>query len=157
MARLRAWCPDGKRLKACVPYVQWKTMTFIAAWRGDEITSPFVFDQPMNGNNLLARVQQCLVPTLKPGDVVILDKLRSHKGKAMRAAIRAVGARLMFRPAYSPDFNPIEQVFAKLKHLRHKAAKRTAEGSWKGIGEILNHFSLDECQRYLVNSGYASA
>ena len=157
MVPLRGWCPHGQRLTAKVPYGHWKTMTFIAALRCDDITAPYVFDQPINGKNFLAWVQQCLVPTLKPGDIVILDNLRSHKGKAVRAAIRAVGARLLFLPAYSPDFNPIEQVFAKLKHLLRKAAKRTVEGTWKGIGELLKHFSPDECQRYLVNSGYASA
>jgi transposase len=94
---------------------------------------------------------------LRPGDIVILDNLQSHKGKAVREAIRTAGARLLFLPAYSPDLNPIEQVFAKLKHLMRKAAKRTHEDTWRRIGELLNHVSPAECQRYLVNSGYASA
>jgi len=157
MAPLRGWCPHGQRLAAKVPYGHWKTMTFIAALRCDEITAPCVFDQPINAKNFLAWVQQSLTPTLRPGDIVILDNLQSHKGKAVRDAIRAAGARLLFLPAYSPDLNPIEQVFAKLKHLLRKAAKRTPEDTWRSIGELLNHFSSAECQRYLVNSGYASA
>jgi transposase len=156
MAPLRGWCPQGQRMKAKVPYGHWKTMTFIAALRCDEITAPYVFDQPINAKSFRAWVEQCLIPTLRPGDIVILDNLPSHKGKAVRDAIRAVGARLTLLPAYSPDLNPIEQVFAKLKHLLRKAAKRTVEETWRGIGELLNHFSPDECQRYLVNSGYAS-
>jgi transposase len=156
MAPLRGWCPYGQRLAAKVPYGHWKTMTFIAALRCDEITAPYVFDQPINKTNFLAWVRQSLIPTLRPGDIVILDNLPSHKGKAVRDAIRAVGARLLFLPAYSPDLNPIEQVFAKLKHLMRKAAKRTVEDTWKSIGKLLELFPADECQRYLVNSGYAS-
>jgi transposase len=156
MAPLRGWCLRGQRLAAKAPYGHWKTMTFIAALRCDEITAPCVFDGPINAKNFLAWVEQFLIPTLRPGDIVLLDNLGSHKGKAVRAAIRAVGARILFLPAYSPDLNPIEQVFSKLKHFMRKAAKRTKEQTWKNIGDLLRLFSPEECQRYLVNSEYAS-
>lgn len=131
-------------------------MTFIAALRCDGVTAPCVFDGPINAQNFRAWVEQFLIPTLRPGDIVILDNLSSHKGKAVRKAIRAAGARILFLPAYSPDLNPIEQVFAKLKHFMRKAAKRTKEETWKNIGNLLTLFPPDECQRYLINSGYAS-
>ena len=101
-------------------------------------------------------MEKVLVPTLQPGDIVILDHLGSHKSQAVRAAIRAAGARLLFLPAYSPDLNPIEQVFAKLKHLLRKAAERTLEATWKRVGTLLDCFSPNECQAYLANAGYAS-
>jgi transposase len=156
MAPLRGWARRGRRLRAKAPFGRWKTMTFLAALRCDRIDAPCVFDGPINGEAFLAYVEQFLVPTLKPGDIVIMDNLGSHKGKAVRKAIRAVGARLLFLPPYSPDLNPIEQVFSKLKHLLRKAAERTAEAVWKRIGELLNHFSAEECKNYLVNAGYAS-
>lgn len=156
MAPLRGWCARGRRLKAKAPYGHWKTLTFVAALRANAITAPCVFDGPINGKSFLAYVEQVLIPTLRPGDVVVLDNLGSHKGKAVRQAIRAVGARLLFLPPYSPDLNPIEQVFAKLKHMLRKAAKRTVEDTWKALGGLLDHFPPDECSRYLVNAGYAS-
>ena len=113
MAPLRGWSPVGRRLHAKVPYGHWKTMTFIAALRCDRIAAPFVFDQPINGATFTAWVEQQLCPTLQPGDIVVMDNLSSHKRPAVRAAIRARGARLLFLPPYSPDLNPIEQVFAK--------------------------------------------
>ena len=131
-------------------------MTFIAALRADRIDAPFVFDGPINGRLFLAWVEQCLVPTLSPGDVVILDNLGSHKAKAVRAAIRSAGAHLLFLPPYSPDLNPIEQVFAKLKHLLREAQERTREATWRRIGLLLNRFPPAECARYLANAGYAS-
>jgi len=131
------------------------TMTFIAALRHDRITAPCVFDGPINAERFLAWVRQCLVPTLKPGDVVILDNLSSHKSDAVRKAIRGAGARLFFLPPYSPDLNPIEQVFAKLKRLMRKAKERTKEATWKRIGALLDEFSPNECSNYLRNSGYA--
>lgn len=131
-------------------------MTFLAALRHDGITAPFVLDGPINGQAFLAYVEQVLVPTLKPGDIVILDNLGSHKSRAIRVAIRAAGARLMFLPPYSPDLNPIEQVFAKLKTLLRKAEERTVEAVWKRIGSLLQCFKPDECANYLRNSGYAS-
>ena len=156
MEPLRGWAPRGHRLEARVPHGHWKTLTFIAALRNDRIDAPCVFDGPINAESFLAYVQHELVPTLKPRDIVVLDNLSSHKGDAVRKAIRAVGARLLFLPPYSPDLNPIEQVFAKLKHLMRKAAERTVEATWRRSGQLLDRFSPDECGRYLVNSGYAS-
>jgi transposase len=124
--------------------------------RCDRIDAPCVFDGPINGASFTAYVEQILVPTLKPGDIVVLDNLGSHKGKPARAAIRAAGASMIFLPPYSPDLNPIEQVFAKLKHLMRKAARRTLDETWRGVGEILPAFKPDECARYLKNAGYAS-
>lgn len=157
MAPLRGWAPRGHRLDAKAPYGHWKTLTFLAALRCDRIDAPYVFDGPINAQNFLAYVNHQLVPTLKPRDIVVLDNLGSHKGTAVRTAIRAVGARLVFLPPYSPDLNPIEQVFAKLKHLMRKAAERTVEATWKRTGELLDYFRPDECGRYLQNSGYASS
>ena len=156
MAPLRGWAPRGQRLDAKVPYGHWKTMTFVAALRCNRIDAPCVFNGPINARSFLAYITQALVPTLKPGDIVVLDNLSSHKGNAVRTAIRAVGARLVFLPPYSPDLNPIEQVFAKLKHLMRKAAERTMEATWRRSGEVLTRFAPDECARYLQNSGYAS-
>jgi transposase len=116
-----------------------------------------VLDGPINGLSFTAYVEQLLIPTLRPGDIVVMDNLGSHKGRAVRSAIRAVGAKLFFLPPYSPDLNPIEQVFAKLKTLLRKAAERTVEDTWKRIGSLLSHFSPTECANYLVNAGYASA
>jgi transposase len=131
-------------------------MTFVAALRCDRIDAPLVLDQPMNGEWFLAYVEQSLVPTLQTGDVVIMDNLGSHKARAVRQAIRKAGAHLLFLPPYSPDLNPIEQVFAKLKALLRKAAERTVEDTWRRIGKLLDHFAPDECANYLVNSGYAA-
>jgi len=130
-------------------------MTFIAALRCDEIKALCVFDQPINAKNSWLGFSN-LIPTLRPGAIVILDNLQSHQAKAVPEAIRAVGAILLFLPAYSSDLNPIEQVFAKLKHLMRKAAERTAEDTRRSIGELMNHFSPAEYHRYLVYSGCAS-
>jgi transposase len=156
MAPLRGWCALGQRLNAKVPYGHWKTMTFLAALRCDRIDAPCVFDGPINGASFLAYVEQCLAPTLKPGDIVILDNLGSHESKAVRDAIRAVGARLLFLPPYSPDLNPIEQVFAKLKHLMRKAMERTVEATWKRLGTLLAQFKTSEFSNDFTNSGYGS-
>jgi len=129
-------------------------MTFLAALRSDRIDAPYVFDGPINGRSFLAYVEQMLVPTLSPGDVVILDNLGSHKGAAVRKAIRQAGAHLLFLPPYSPDLNPIEMVFAKLKTLLRKAAERTVEATWKKVGSLLNHFTPTECGNYLRHPGY---
>jgi transposase len=131
-------------------------MTFIAALRCDRIDAPFVFDGPINGESFAAYVEQTLAPTLKRGDVVVLDNLGSHKSLAIRAMIRAAGAKLLFLPPYSPDLNPIEQAFAKLKHLMRVAAERSVETTWRRIGALLPAFSAAECANYLTNSGYAS-
>ncbi len=156
MTRTHGRCARGERLVDRVPHGHWKTMTFLAALRCDRIDAPFVLDGPINGEWFLAYVQQLLIPTLSPGDVVIMDNLGSHKGKAVRRAIRRAGAHLIFLPPYSPDLNPIEQVFAKLKTLLRKAAERTVEATWRRIGQLLDHFPPAECANYLVNSGYAS-
>ncbi|PTB84081.1 hypothetical protein C9985_01130 [Marinobacter vinifirmus] len=125
MTPTHGWGPKGQPLRAQAPGGHWMTMTFIAALRHDGLTAPCVFDGPINAERFLAWVRQFLVPTLKPGDVVILDNLSSHKGEAVRAEIRQAGAHLFFLPPYSPDLNPIEQVFAKLKRLLRRAKGRT--------------------------------
>ena len=129
-------------------------MTFLAALRCDRIDAPCVVDGPINGQTFALYIEQFLLPTLKPGDIVIMDNLGSHKGPSVRKAIRRAGAKLLFLPPYSPDLNPIEQVFAKLKHLMRKAAERTQDATWKRIGVLLDAFTPSECQRYLTNSGY---
>jgi transposase len=156
MTRLCGWAPRGRKLLAKVPQGHWRTLTFLAALRHDRIDAPCVIDGPINGESFLAYVEQILVPVLKPGDIVIIDNLGSHKGKAVRRAIRAAGAKLFFLPPYSPDLNPIEQVFAKLKHLIRTAEPRDAEATWRKVGELLNLFSKEECANYLKNSGYVS-
>jgi transposase len=139
---------------AKVPHGRWHTLTFLAALRWDRIAAPCVIDGPINGRSFLAYVEQMLVPTLKAGDVVIMDNLGNH---AIRRAIRAAGAKLLFLPAYSPDLNPIEQVFAKLKTLLRNLDARTIETTWRAIGQFLDAYSPAECARYFRNSGYASA
>jgi transposase len=131
-------------------------MTFIAALRCDGLTAPCVFDGPINGASFRAYVEQVLVPTLKAGDIVVMDNLGSHKSAAIRQAIRAAGARLFYLPPYSPDLNPIEQVFAKLKTLLRKAEERTVDAVWRRIGSLLDRFAPDECANYFRNAGYAS-
>ena len=131
-------------------------MTFLAALRSDRIDAPCVFDGPINGERFRAYVEQALVPTLKPGDIVVMDNLASHKGVAVRRALRRAGAKLLFLPPYSPDLNPIEQVFAKLKTLLRKADERTVEATWKRIGQLLQRFQPAECANYLNNAGYVS-
>ncbi len=157
MTRLYGWAPLGRRLVAKVPHGHWKTATFLAALRNDRLDAPCLFDGPINGQRFLAYVEQVLVPTLKPGDIVGLDNLGSHKGKPVRRAIRAAGARLVFLPKYSPDLNPIEQVFAKLKTLLRKADARTFDAVSNAIATTLTAISPQECTNYLRNSGYAFA
>jgi transposase len=157
MTRLRGWAPRGNRLLGKVPHGHWRTLTFLAALRCDRIDAPCVIDGPINGDSFRAYIEQLLLPTLRPGDIVIIDNLGSHKAKAVRRALRAVGAKLFFLPPYSPDLNPIEQVFAKLKTLLRKAAERTVEATWKRIGTLLQHFTPQECANYFRNAGYASA
>lgn len=156
MTRTHGWCARGERLVGKAPHGHWRTLTFLAALRADRIDAPCVIDGPINGESFLAYVEQFLIPTLRPGDVVVIDNLGSHKGKAVRQAIRAVGAKLLFLPAYSPDLNPIEQVFAKLKTLLRKAEERTVEATWKRIGQLLSCFTAAECANYFRNAGYAS-
>lgn len=155
MAALRGWCPRGQRLLGKAPFGHWKTMTFLAALRCDRIDAPCVVDGPINGESFGLYVEQFLLPTLKPGDVVIMDNLSSHKSPFVRKTIRSAGAKLLFLPPYSPDLNPIEQVFAKLKHLLRKAAERTVDATWRRIGKLLDAFTPGECANYLQNAGYA--
>jgi putative transposase len=157
MAPLRGWGPRGRRLRAKVPQARWKTMTFLAALRHDRIDAPWLLDAPINGQTFRTYVEKVLVPTLRAGDIVIMDNLGSHKGRAVRDAIRAVGARLLLLPKYSPDLNPIEQLFAKLKHLLRKAAARSFDAVTKAIGQLLGSFTPQECSNYFTNSGYGPA
>jgi transposase len=129
-------------------------MTFLAALRHDRIEAPWVLDGPINGEAFKTYVEKVLVPTLQPGDLVIMDNLGSHKGKAVRSAIRSAGAKLFFLPKYSPDLNPIEQVFAKLKHLLRKTAARTVEAVVAAIGALLGTYTAQECANYFANAGY---
>ena len=155
MAPLRGWALRGERLIGKVPHRHWKTMTFVAALRHDGITAPWLLEGAIDGESFRTYVEKVLVPTLHPGDIVVMDNLGSHKGKAVRALIRAAGAKLLFLPKYSPDLNPIEQVFSKLKQLLRKAAPRTLETICAAIGEILGKFTPEECSNYFGNSGYS--
>ncbi len=154
MAPLRGWAPRGQRLPIKVPHGRWNTMTFLAALRHDRIAAPWFLKGPIDGESFRLYVEKVLLPTLRPGDIVIMDNLGSHKGNAVRQLMRSAGARPFYLPKYSPDLNPIEQVFAKLKHFLRKAAARTVEAVCLAIGEALQHFTRDECQNYLANSGY---
>lgn len=156
MAPLRGWGLKGKRLRGFAPHGRWRTMTFLAALRYDRLTAPYVLDGPINGRFFRAWVEQELVQTLKPGDVVVMDNLGSHKAKAIRAAIKRVGAKLFYLPPYSPDLNPIEQTFSKIKHWMRMAQKRTIEEVWRHIGWLVSTIKPQECAKYLKNAGYAS-
>lgn len=156
MARRYGRARRGKRLIAKVPHAHWKTTTFVGGLRLAGFTAPLVIDGPMNGQLFLAYVQQQLAPTLRQGDVVVMDNLAAHKVKGVRQAIEAVGARVVYLPPYSPDFNPIEQAFAKLKGLLRGAAQRTLEGLEQAIADALERFSPSECRNYFRNSGYAT-
>jgi transposase len=141
---------------AAIPHGHWKTTTFLAALRHDRITAPCVFDGAINGERFLAWVEQALVPTLTPGDIVVMDNLGSHKVTGVREAIEAAGARVLYLPPYSPDLNPIEQVFAKLKGILRTVATRTVDALWDAIGAALDDFSAVECSNYLRNAGYSA-
>ena len=154
MARLRGRSKRGERCRAAVPHGHWKTTTFTAGLRLDGLTAPMVLDGPMNGTAFQAYVDQVLVPTLKPGDVVIMDNLPAHRVSGVREAIEAAGATRLFLPPYSPDFNPIEQAFAKLKAWLRKAAARTKDALWQAIAQVLDAFTPAECINYFRNSGY---
>ncbi len=155
MAPLRGWAPRGQRLRAKVPQGRWKTMTFLAALRHDRIDAPWLLDGAINGACFRTYVEKVLLPTLTPGDIVFMDNLGSHKSKAVRRAIRGRGAKLFFLPKYSPDLNPIEMVFAKLKHLLRKAAARDPDTVCAEIGQLLDAFTPQECANYLTEAGYA--
>jgi transposase len=156
MTRRYGRSPRGERLVASVPHGHWKTSTFLAALRCDGITAPCVIDGPINGETFRAYVEQLLLPTLVEGDLVVMDNLGSHKGDEVRKMIEAAGAKLLFLPPYSPDLNPIEQLFAKLKALLRKIAARSVSSLWAAVGTVLPLFSATECANYFADAGYAS-
>lgn len=155
MTRARGRSPKGERCQAAVPGSHWKTTTFIAGLRVGALTAPMVLDGAMDQAAFLVYVREILCPTLHPGDIVIADNLNSHKTDAVRHAIEAVGATILYLPPYSPDFNPIEMVFAKLKALLKKAAHRTVDALWNEIGTLLPTFSPTECANYFQHAGYS--
>ena len=152
MAALRGWAPRGERLRATAPHGRWKTMTFLAALRHGGVDAPWLIDGPINGEIFRPYVEKVLVPVLRPGDVVVMDNLGSHKSKAVRRAIRAAGAKLFFLPKYSPDLNPIEMLFAKLKHWLRRAAARTTDAVCDAIAPILDTVTPNECTN--AQAGY---
>lgn len=154
MARLRGRCRKGDRLFASIPHGHWHTTTFVAGLRLGGLDAPMVIDGPMNGEAFLAYVEQVLVPTLEPGDVVVMDNLACHKSAGVRDAIEAAGAQLRFLPPYSPDFNPIENAFSKLKALLRKAATRTRDALWDEVGRTIDRFTPQECANYFTAAGY---
>ena len=154
MTPLRGRSKRGQRLLGSAPFGHWNTSTFLAGLRHDGIVAPLVLNRPINGRSFKAYIEQFLVPTLMPGDVVVADNLGSHKVAGVREAIEARGASLMFLPPYSPDLNPIEQVFSKLKTLLRRAEPRSRETLWQTIGKTLSMYKPEECRNYLANSGY---
>ena len=154
MARTHGRAPRGERLRSAIPHGHWKTTTFVAALRTSGMVAPMVLDGPINGIAFQAYVDQVLVPELEPGDIVVMDNLGSHKGAGIRAAIEAAGASLLYLPPYSPDFNPIESAFAKLKAMLRKAAERTVDGLWNAIGRIIDTVTAKECTNYFAAAGY---
>lgn len=156
MTRSYGRAPKGCRCVDSTPLGDWQTTTFIAGLRHHRLTAPMVLDGPIDGELFLAWVEQFLCPTLQPGDIVVLDNLSSHKVDGVRQAIDAVGATVLYLPPYSPDLNPIEKFFSKLKTLLRKAAKRATEALWKEIGDLLNTVTPSECSNYFDSSGYVS-
>lgn len=154
MARRYGRAPKGERLRAGIPHGHWKTTTFVAGLRRSGVVAPMVLDGPINGVAFQAYVDQVLVPELRKGDIVVMDNLGSHKGDGVRDAIEAAGAKLLYLPPYSPDFNPIEKAFSKLKAYLRKAAERTIEGLWNRIGALLPAFTPQECANYFQAAGY---
>jgi transposase len=154
MARLRGRAPRGKRCIASIPHGHWKTTTFTSGLRLAGMVAPMVLDGPMNGEAFIAYVEQVLVPELGKGDVVVMDNLPAHKVTGVRKAIERAGARLIYLPPYSPDFNPIEMAFSKLKAMLRKAAPRTIPELWRVIGEAIDKFNVRECQNYFDVAGY---
>lgn len=157
MTRTHGRCPQGQRLVMAVPQGHWKTTTFVVGMRTTGLIAPTVVDGPMTGDVFVAYVEQQLVPSLKPGDVVVMDNLSSHKRAAVRRAIESAGAKLRFLPPYSPDLNPIEKAFSKLKAKLRAAQKRTIPELEQYLGEVLDCFSPEECKNYFVSCGYPSA
>ena len=153
MARRRGRSQRGERCRASVPHGHWKMTTFTAGLRLNGMTAPLVLDGPMDGECFLAYVEQILAPTLRPGDVVVMDNLPAHCVNGVCGAIERAGAKLLYLPPYSPDFNPIEQAFSKLKAQLRKAAARTLDDLWNAIAASLPTFTPEECKNYFVNSG----
>jgi putative transposase len=156
MAPLRGWSASGTRLKGAAPFGHWNTTTFLAALRHDRIDAPWMIDAPINAERFRVYVEHVLAPTLAPGDIVVMDNLGSHKGKTIRRAIRQAGAKLFFLPKYSPDFNPIEQFFAKLKHRLRAAQQRTYKTLGDAIADVLETVTPLECSNYFKHDGYGS-
>ncbi len=154
MTRLEGRAPRGERLVDAVPFGKWRTSTFIAGLRNDGLVAPAVFEGAINGEMFLAYVEQTLAPALRPGDLVVMDNLSSHKVAGVEAAIKAAGAAVLYLPAYSPDLNPIEMAFSKLKALLRAKALRTVEALWKALDSLLGCFSATECANYLRHAGY---
>lgn len=154
MVRHYGRSPRGERLVAKVPHGHWKTMTFIAGLRVDGLTAPYVIDGPMDGPAFLAYIEDVLVPTLGKGDIVLMDNVRTHKIDGVAEALKAAGAKVRYLPAYSPDLNPIEMAFAKLKAALRKGAARTVEALWKLIGKLIKQFAPEECANYFQHAGY---
>ncbi len=157
MARLRGRAPKGQRLVASIPHGHWSTNTFIAGLRHDGIVAPWLLNGPMNGDAFLTYIATQLAPCLSPGDIVVMDNLSTHKVKGVRKLIEATGARLLYLPPYSPDLNPIEMVFAKLKARLRKAAERTEDALCERIGQLLETYTPKECSNYLTHAGYGRA
>lgn len=155
MVRFHGRCRKGKRLLAKAPFGHWKTTTFTAGLRFDGLVAPFVLDGPMNGEAFLAYIKLVLAPSLSEGDQVVIDTLPAHKVKGVRESIEARGAKLTYLPPYSPDLNPIEMIFAKLKALLRKAAERTTEALWSRIAQLLEALTPRECANCIIHAGYA--
>ena len=154
MARAHGRAPRGQRLRAAIPHGHWKTTTFVAGLRTSGMVAPMVLDGPINGEFFQAYVDQVLLPELRHGDIVVMDNLGSHKGAGVKEAIEGVGASLLYLPPYSPDLNPIENAFAKLKAMLRKASERTIDGLWTAIGRIIETFTPTECANYFAAAGY---
>jgi len=154
MVRHYGRAPRGERLVASVPHGHWKTLTVVAALRFDGLTAPTVIDGPMDGPSFLAYIEQVLAPTLHKNDIVFMDNVRTHKIDGVAAAIEAVGAKLRYLPAYSPDLNPIEMAFSKLKAALRKGAARTVNALWKLVGKLLKTFAPEQCANYFRHAGY---
>ena len=156
MTRSHGYAPRGQRLVGQAPYRRWQTSTFLGVMRASGFLAPLVVDGAMTGELFLAYVERVLIPELRPGDVVVLDNLNCHTQKAVRQALEGAGCRVAYLPAYSPDLNPIEMAFSKLKRLLRRAAERTVEGLWTTLGRLLDHFSPQECRNYIRHCGYAA-
>jgi transposase len=154
MARTHGRAPRGERVRAAIPHGHWQTTTFVAGLRTSGMVAPMVLDGPINGELFQTYVEQVLVPDLRPGDIVVMDNLGSHKGAGVRTTIEAAGASLLYLPPYSPDFNPIEKAFSKLKAMLRKAAARTVDALWATIGKIIGTITTAECTNYFIAAGY---